>query len=168
MHLPLRESTSGCRARRFFAEASYFPFQLVGGLQGAYGENENVGATTSWVIKNNRESPLSVRARRRAVLNSSRRVFSATVTNAVITFSYLFVCSFAISWGPVSWTYPSEIFPLRVVRPVQSVSRSAHALVADFPLLPFNSEPKLFLSLQAPTGSSTSLWRTPFLPLLRT
>ncbi|KAL7409182.1 general substrate transporter [Mrakia frigida] len=76
---------------------------LVGGLQGAYGENEDVGATTSWVIKNN-----------------------PTVTNAVITFSYLFVCSFAISWGPVSWTYPSEIFPLRVRAKAISISTSSN------------------------------------------
>ncbi|KAG9322900.1 hypothetical protein KVV02_003427 [Mortierella alpina] len=50
--------------------------------------------------------------------------FSATTTwaisdndaasKAVIACSYLFVCSFAMSWGPVSWTYPGEIYPLRI------------------------------------------------------
>ncbi|GAA6018298.1 hypothetical protein JCM10207_000795 [Rhodosporidiobolus poonsookiae] len=34
--------------------------------------------------------------------------------NAILVFSYLFVCSFAITWGPCSWTYASEIFPTRV------------------------------------------------------
>ena len=33
---------------------------------------------------------------------------------AIVAVSYLFVAAFATSWGPVSWTYPSEIFPHRV------------------------------------------------------
>ncbi|ETN39787.1 uncharacterized protein HMPREF1541_06013 [Cyphellophora europaea CBS 101466] len=33
---------------------------------------------------------------------------------AVIAFTYLFVASFAPTWGPVSWIYPPELFPLRV------------------------------------------------------
>ncbi|KAH7109652.1 high affinity glucose transporter [Dendryphion nanum] len=33
---------------------------------------------------------------------------------AVIACTYLFVASYAPTWGPVSWVYPSEIFPLRV------------------------------------------------------
>ncbi|KAL4882585.1 general substrate transporter [Aspergillus karnatakaensis] len=35
-------------------------------------------------------------------------------SKAVIAFTYLFVASYAISWGPVSWVYPPELFPLRV------------------------------------------------------
>lgn len=35
-------------------------------------------------------------------------------SKVVIACSYLFVASFAISWGPVSWIYPPELFPLRV------------------------------------------------------
>ncbi|KEF60198.1 uncharacterized protein A1O9_05048 [Exophiala aquamarina CBS 119918] len=33
---------------------------------------------------------------------------------AVIACTYLFVASFAPSWGPVSWIYPPELYPLRV------------------------------------------------------
>ncbi|KAK4160257.1 general substrate transporter [Cladorrhinum sp. PSN259] len=33
---------------------------------------------------------------------------------AVIASTYLFVASFAPTWGPVSWTYPPELFPLRL------------------------------------------------------
>jgi len=33
---------------------------------------------------------------------------------AVIASTYLFVASFACTWGPVSWTYPPELFPLRL------------------------------------------------------
>ncbi|GAA5992993.1 hypothetical protein JCM10908_000787 [Rhodotorula pacifica] len=36
------------------------------------------------------------------------------VRNAIIVFSYLFVCSFASTWGPASWTYASELTPMRV------------------------------------------------------
>lgn len=36
------------------------------------------------------------------------------VSRAVIACSYLFVCVFAVTWGPVSWTYPSEIFPSNI------------------------------------------------------
>jgi sugar porter (SP) family MFS transporter len=36
------------------------------------------------------------------------------VSKAVVAFSYLFVASFATTWGPTSWTYPSEIFPSKV------------------------------------------------------
>lgn len=32
----------------------------------------------------------------------------------IIACSYLFVASFAPTWGPVSWVYPPELFPLRV------------------------------------------------------
>jgi sugar porter (SP) family MFS transporter len=32
----------------------------------------------------------------------------------VIAFSYLFVASFAPTWGPTSWVYVPELFPLRV------------------------------------------------------
>ena len=33
---------------------------------------------------------------------------------AVIACSYLFVASYAPTWGPVSWIYPPELYPLRV------------------------------------------------------
>ncbi|GBB98966.1 hypothetical protein RclHR1_03380008 [Rhizophagus clarus] len=32
----------------------------------------------------------------------------------VIVFIYIFVASFAYSWGPTGWIYPAEIFPLRI------------------------------------------------------
>ncbi|KAK9475975.1 general substrate transporter [Lipomyces japonicus] len=36
------------------------------------------------------------------------------VTRTILACSYLNVASFAISWGPVSWTYPPEIMPMRI------------------------------------------------------
>lgn len=36
------------------------------------------------------------------------------VGRAIIALSYLFVCSFATTIGPTSWTYPAEIYPAKV------------------------------------------------------
>jgi MFS family permease len=36
------------------------------------------------------------------------------VSKAIVACSYLFVATFATTWGPTSWTYPSEIFPAKV------------------------------------------------------
>ena len=68
-----------------------FWLYLVGGLQGGFGEWGVVDGGRVWVI-NGHDS----------------------ITKGVIICSYFFVCSFAISMGPVSWTYPAEIFPMRV------------------------------------------------------
>lgn len=35
-------------------------------------------------------------------------------SKVVIAATYLFVASYAPTWGPVSWIYPPELFPLRV------------------------------------------------------
>ncbi|EIN05365.1 general substrate transporter [Punctularia strigosozonata HHB-11173 SS5] len=68
-----------------------FWLMLVGGLQGRFGHWGTVDNSPVWVIDGHK-----------------------SVTRAVIVCSYLFVCSFAITMGPVSWTYPAEIFPMRV------------------------------------------------------
>ncbi|KAL2221957.1 general substrate transporter [Thermoascus aurantiacus ATCC 26904] len=39
---------------------------------------------------------------------------SGAPSRGVIACTYLFVASFAVSWGPVSWIYTPELFPLRV------------------------------------------------------
>lgn len=39
---------------------------------------------------------------------------SGAPAKAVIACTYLFVASYAPTWGPVSWIYPPELFPLRV------------------------------------------------------
>ena len=36
-----------------------------------------------------------------------------SAANAVIACTYLFVASYAPTWGPVSWVYPPELFPMR-------------------------------------------------------
>jgi len=66
---------------------------LVGGIQGRFGHWGDPDPTGRqvWVIDGN-----------------------MAATKAVIVCSYLFVCSFAITMGPVSWTYPAELFSLKV------------------------------------------------------
>lgn len=39
---------------------------------------------------------------------------TGAASKAVIACSYLFVASYAPTWGPVSWIYPSEIYPNRI------------------------------------------------------
>lgn len=68
-----------------------FFLSLVGGLQGGYGAWGNVDGSSVWLISGHE-----------------------SVTKGIIVCSYLFVCSFAVTMGPVSWTYPAEIFPMRV------------------------------------------------------
>ncbi|KAF9239287.1 hypothetical protein BU15DRAFT_74709 [Melanogaster broomeanus] len=64
---------------------------LVGGLQGRYGEWGTINDSPVWIITNH-----------------------DSVTKGIIVCSYLFVCSFAVTLGPVTWTYPAEIFPMKV------------------------------------------------------
>ncbi|KAF9354769.1 hypothetical protein BGX26_007393 [Mortierella sp. AD094] len=79
---------------------------LIGGLMGKYGSplaSTDGNKTTTWAISGN-----------------------DSASHAVIACSYLFVCSFAISWGPVSWTYPAEIYPLRIRAKAVSLSTASN------------------------------------------
>jgi MFS family permease len=49
-----------------------------------------------------------------------------SATKAIIVCSYLFVCSFAVTMGPVSWTYPAEIFPTKVRGKAVSLATAAN------------------------------------------
>ncbi|KAF7503485.1 hypothetical protein GJ744_003714 [Endocarpon pusillum] len=51
---------------------------------------------------------------------------SGPPAKAVIACTYLFVASFAPTWGPVSWIYPPEIYPLRVRGKAVALSTSAN------------------------------------------
>uniref|UniRef100_A0A0W0F4T1 Major facilitator superfamily (MFS) profile domain-containing protein n=1 Tax=Moniliophthora roreri TaxID=221103 RepID=A0A0W0F4T1_MONRR len=64
---------------------------LVGGLQGRLGHWGQVDNDRVWVVEGH-----------------------GSATKGIIVLSYLFVCSFAITMGPVSWTYPAEIYSLKV------------------------------------------------------
>ncbi|TVY35197.1 MFS glucose transporter [Lachnellula subtilissima] len=67
---------------------------IVGALQASYGSPplaDGKKHDTSWIIQDNKP-----------------------VSKAIVAMTYLFVCSFATTWGPTSWTYPSEIFPTKI------------------------------------------------------
>ncbi|KAL8675552.1 MAG: hypothetical protein Q9168_000064 [Polycauliona sp. 1 TL-2023] len=51
---------------------------------------------------------------------------SGAASKAVIACSYLFVASYAPTWGPVSWIYPPELFPLRVRGKAVALATSAN------------------------------------------
>ncbi|KAH0428498.1 MFS glucose [Colletotrichum camelliae] len=82
---------------------------ISGALQQYYGQ-ANVGdlvttenESVSWIIVNNH-----------------------SVSAAVVSCSYLFVATFATTWGPVSWTYPAEIFPSKIRAKAVSLATSTN------------------------------------------
>ncbi|CAM1502489.1 Fc.00g044730.m01.CDS01 [Cosmosporella sp. VM-42] len=48
------------------------------------------------------------------------------VSSAIVSCSYLFVATFATTWGPVSWTYPAEIFPGKIRAKAVSLATSTN------------------------------------------
>ncbi|KAI0312838.1 general substrate transporter [Amylostereum chailletii] len=105
-----------------------FFLMLVGGLQGHFGEWGTVDNARVWVINGH-----------------------DAATKGIIVCSYLFVCSFAISMGPVSWTYPAEIFPMRVRAKAVSFSTATNWV--------FN----FALAWAVPPGLSTIAYKTYFI-----
>ncbi|KAJ9132283.1 High affinity glucose transporter [Pleurostoma richardsiae] len=51
---------------------------------------------------------------------------SGAPAKAIIASTYLFVASFAPTWGPVSWTYPPELYPLRLRGKAVALSTSGN------------------------------------------
>ncbi|KZT64818.1 general substrate transporter [Daedalea quercina L-15889] len=78
---------------------------LVGGLQGRLGHWGYINQDKIWLVVGNDHA-----------------------TKAIIVCSYLFVCSFAVTMGPVSWTYPAELFPMRVRAKAVSVATATNWL----------------------------------------
>ncbi|KAL4868035.1 hypothetical protein BDV12DRAFT_170252 [Aspergillus spectabilis] len=68
---------------------------VEGGLQAGYGRPTRPGDTNSTAI-------------------SWTVADHPAVGRGIIAMSYLFVCSFATTIGPTSWTYPAEIYPAKV------------------------------------------------------
>jgi MFS family permease len=103
---------------------------LVGGLQGHFGHwaDTDGSGKVSWVITGN-----------------------DAATKAVIVCTYLFVCSFAVTMGPVSWTYPAEIFSLRVRGKAVALSTASNWA--------FNSA----LAFAVPPGLDSIAWKTYFI-----
>jgi MFS family permease len=78
---------------------------ISGALQGAYG-HKITGEDITWGLGKDHK----------------------TVSKVVVACSYLFVATFATTWGPVSWTYPSEIFPLKIRAKAVSLATASNWL----------------------------------------
>jgi sugar porter (SP) family MFS transporter len=83
---------------------------ISGALQQYYGEPNNSSKTwtpqnsdITWIVHDNRP-----------------------VSSAIVSCSYLFVATFATTWGPVSWTYPAEIFPSKIRAKAVSLSTATN------------------------------------------
>jgi hypothetical protein len=82
-------------------------------------------------------------------------VVSGSPSKVIIACSYLFVASYAPTWGPVSWVYPPELFPLRVRGKAVALTTSANwafnfALGYFVPPAFQNIQVRLFLSQFVP------------------
>ena len=86
-----------------------------------------------------------------------------TIAALMVACTCLFVAMFAISWGPVSWIYPAEIFPLATRSKAVSLSTMtnwttglfAMAVQLLFPLLTVPGTFCLFAALCAAGGAFT-------------
>ncbi|KAM7201584.1 hypothetical protein V8F20_004812 [Naviculisporaceae sp. PSN 640] len=81
------------------------------------------------------------------------------VSSAIVACSYLFVATFATTWGPVSWTYPSEIFPSKVRAKAVSLSTAANwfwnmVLAFAVPPLLWNISYKMYYIFAAFNGAA--------------
>ena len=73
------------------------------------------------------------------------------VSRAVVACSYLFVATFATSWGPTSWTYPAEIYPSKIRAKAVSLATATNwfwNMVLAFAVPPLRE----FLSLSETCG----------------
>jgi hypothetical protein len=57
---------------------------------------------------------------------SESMAVSGPPAKAIIASTLLFVATFAPTWGPVSWTYPPELFPMRVRGKAVALATSAN------------------------------------------
>lgn len=111
---------------------------ISGALQGAYGHhNADPAHQISWVIPKEHSS----------------------VSKGIVACSYLFVASFATTWGPTSWTYPSEIFPPKVRAKAVSLSTASNwawncALAFGVPPLLWNINWKMYMIFGAFNGAA--------------
>jgi MFS family permease len=110
---------------------------ISGALQAAYGEPyDDPDKNTSWHIVNHKG-----------------------VSQGIVACSYLFVASFATTWGPTSWTYPSEIFPAKVRAKAVSLATASNwlwncILAFGVPPLLWNINWKMYMIFAAFNGAA--------------
>lgn len=113
---------------------------ISGAIQAVYGQTNTDATRTStnsditWIVLDN--YPASV---------------------AIVTCSYLFVASFATTWGPTSWTYPAEIFPSKIRAKAVSLATASNwfwncVLAFAVPPLLWNINWKMYMIFAAFNG----------------
>ena len=60
-------------------------------------------------------------------------------SRAVIACTFLFVASYAPTWGPASWVYPPELFPLRVRGKAVALTTSCNWIFVSQPVYTYRS-----------------------------
>lgn len=114
----------------------------IGALQAVYGQANTDKTRTddnkdiTWLIKDNKP-----------------------VSSAIVAMSYLFVATFATTWGPTSWTYPAEIFPSKVRAKAVSLSTASNwfwnmILAFAVPPLLWNINWKMYMIFAAFNGAA--------------
>jgi len=68
-----------------------------------------------------------------AILGAMIGIYGPEYTNRTapyvcLVMMYLFIASFAYSWGPIGWIYPSEIYPLRIRAKATSLTTASNWL----------------------------------------
>ncbi|KAL1910699.1 high affinity glucose transporter [Sporothrix stenoceras] len=81
------------------------------------------------------------------------------VSSAIVACSYLFVATFATTWGPTSWTYPAEIYPSRIRAKAVSLATASNwfwnmVLAFGVPPLLWNISYKMYYIFAAFNGAS--------------
>ncbi|KAF2262445.1 general substrate transporter [Lojkania enalia] len=111
---------------------------ISGALQAAYGQlnTDPEMKEISWVLKDH-----------------------PSVSKGVVACSYLFVATFATTWGPTSWTYPSEIFPAKVRAKAVSLATASNwtwnmALAFGVPPLLWSINWKMYMIFAAFNGAA--------------
>ncbi|KAI1141654.1 general substrate transporter [Hypoxylon sp. FL0543] len=111
-------------------------FFISGALQAIYGQpNDGTGSSDiTWIIRDN-----------------------VQVSSAIVAISYLYVATFATTWGPTSWTYTAEIFPSRVRAMAVSISAASNwlwnmVLAFGVPPLLWNINWKVYMIFAAFNG----------------
>lgn len=82
-----------------------------------------------------------------------------SASKGIVACSYLFVATFATTWGPTSWTYPSEIFPAKVRAKAVSLATASNwtwnmALAFGVPPLLWKINWKMYMIFAAFNGAA--------------
>ncbi|KAI1488305.1 general substrate transporter [Biscogniauxia mediterranea] len=111
---------------------------INGALQAVYGipNNGTGNSDITWIVLDNKP-----------------------VSTGIVACSYLFVATFATTWGPTSWTYPAEIFPSKVRAKAVSLSTASNwfwnmILAFAVPPLLWNINWKMYMIFAAFNGAS--------------